>query len=373
MRNVFQNNNIGNANCKKEGKIKMDDTHYGSIDFLRVIFCICVIIGHIYITFYMQTDDKEIFVMQNMSVDAFFMISGIFMAKSCHNILRKTEVGRGHALVLYTFQRIKKLYPLYMITSVIYIIWYLYIGTINLKEIPDFWPIIFFGEGINGLPNLSVMWYVSSLIWMGFFLSACLVFMEEKSVTAIFPILIFLTFSYMYAIYGNLSLNSLPLINNWFSAGNIKALCAIASGIEAYYIASYIKNNFLEINGRYVLCAEVFSVLGVIYCLFKRGLGKYNFLIYPCMFILLIILLLRKERVLRFHNKRIIKLLGSVTYATYLIHMMIIEIIKKLGIIKENDSRVYRVYFLICVCSFVLGYVFFLLDKEIQKILLKLK
>lgn len=345
----------------------MDDSYYASIDFLRVVFCVCVIIGHIYITFYMQTDEQEIMVMQNMSVDAFFMIAGIFMAKSCRKISSQNGGLEGYSLVRYTFQRIKKLYPLYIITSFIYVIWYLYIGTIQLKEIPDFWPIIFVGEGINGLPNLTVMWYVSSLLWMGLFLSACLVFWEKKSVTAIFPILIFLIFSYMYAIYGNLSLNGLPLINNWFSAGNIKALCAIASGIEVYYIANYIKNNSLKINCRYVLCAEVFSILGIISCLLRRGLGKHNFLIYPCMFVLLLILLLRKERVLRFHNVHLIKLLGSITYAAYLIHMLIIQIVKKWGIIRGNDSGVCGVYFSICFGSFVLGYVLLLLDNKIQK------
>lgn len=346
----------------------MDDCYYESIDFLRVVFCVCVIIGHIYITFYMQTDEKEIMVMQNMSVDAFFMIAGIFMAKSCRKISSQNGgLEMGYSLVRYTSQRIKKLYPLYIITSFIYVIWYLYIGTIQLKEIPDFWPVIFWGEGINGLPNLTVMWYVSSLIWMGLFLSACLVFWEKKSVTAIFPILIFLTFSYMYAIYGNLSLNALPLINNWFSAGNIKGLCGIACGIEVYYIANYIKNNFLKINSRYVLCAEVLSILGIIYCLFRRGLGKHNFLIYPCMFVLLLILLLRKERVLRFYNVHIIRLLGSITYATYLIHMLIIEIVKKWGLIKKYDSSVCGVYFSICFGSLVLGFVLSLLDNKIQK------
>lgn len=96
------------------------------------------------------------------------------------------------------------------------------------------------------------------------------------------------------------------------------------------------------------------------------GLRKLNFLVYPCVFLLTIIILLRKERLLKWTDNRAVKKLGSVTYATYLSHMMIINSIESHDSFLVSHHR-YFIYLLVCMMSFVLGYLFTFLERVILK------
>ncbi len=348
----------------------MDDKYYCSVDFLRIFFCLCVIVGHIYIILGLGNDSEVIITMQNMSVDSFFIISGLFMAQSCNKLLNSSDesTSKEYIFLKYQYKRVSKLYPLYITTTIIYIAKDILWGKINLIQVIDYWPVFFFCGQINGFPNTSGIWYVCSLIWIGMIISAFILFWNKKSVVVVFPILIFLTFSYMYTYYGNLSLNAYPMIANWFSVGNVKAMCGMSVGVEAYYFVQYYKTHDGQNNISNVIyiCIESIAIVGIIYCLIVGGLCKRNFLIYPCTTILLILILLRKDYLLKWTSKfPAVKKLGDASYATYLCHMIIIECVDYYNIANQYNSKI--IYLLICVFSFLVGYLLHIMDVKLRK------
>ena len=82
----------------------MDDKYYCSVDFLRIFFCLCVIVGHIYIILGLGNDSEVIITMQNMSVDSFFIISGLFMAQSCNKLLNSSDESTSKEYIFLKYQ-----------------------------------------------------------------------------------------------------------------------------------------------------------------------------------------------------------------------------------------------------------------------------
>lgn len=121
----------------------MDDKYYCSVDFLRIFFCLCVIVGHIYIILGLGNDSEVIITMQNMSVDSFFIISGLFMAQSCNKLLNSSDesTSKEYIFLKYQYKRVSKLYPLYITTTIIYIAKDILWGKINLIQVIDYWPV----------------------------------------------------------------------------------------------------------------------------------------------------------------------------------------------------------------------------------------
>lgn len=326
------------------------ERRYNTIEFLRIIFSICVIIGHTYCVLF-RIGDETLVSMQNMSVDAFFIISGIFLA----NTVNKMDIDDVKAFGHYQIGRVKRLFPVYFFVAFLTLIYRFSCGNMALVS---YWNIFLLLDGISNFPTLVIgAWYVGALFWIGLIVSYVLFRYRKKAVVFHFPVIIFVTLSIMYSWWDNLSLNQKPYIGDWLSAGCLKAILGLSIGIELFYLFLYLQEKIGEYKKSFVACAailvEIISTVGIAYCFVIGRIQRTNYYIYFFLPPLVLVFLLGKEHIFKFANGRIWGVLGTYTYAVYLIHPLLLDIIKQY--INVQIYNQYLVYVIICFVSFILG------------------
>lgn len=335
---------------------------YNSIEFLRVVFSFCVIVGHIYCEFY-RKEGENLISMQNMSVDAFFIISGIFIAIS----IEKIKESNINAFGCYQIRRFKRLFPMYFFSAVLTGIYMLCSGERNFSK---YWVTLFFLDGINNFPGfVTGAWYVSALFWVGFLVAFVLFKCRKNAVVVYFPVLIVIVFSFMYSNWKHLSLNSFPICFGFLSAGCIKAILALMVGVETYYASIYL-DDFIQKKEETLIkvifvVTEIVAALGVASCLAVGGIQISNYLIYFFLPPLLMVFLLRRECVFKFATAKIWGHLAKYTYSVYLINGLALKIIKSsCGLISHN---IYVNYVILSLLCFIAGIMLFEIEKFFEK------
>lgn len=253
----------------------MKKESFYTIDFFRIVFTIGVIFGHAYCNLYRQTwmltHTEDRISVHNMCVDAFFIISGIFMAM---RIERKME-DPFLIYCRYQIDRVKRLFPPLLFVSCVGILIDVFQYRLeSIGQLIRYWPTFFLLTSINNVPGVKgAFWYVSVLFWTGILISALLVFKQKLSKYVIFPLLIIGSFSIMYCKYGTLNLGNNPLIFGALSAGNLRGICGLAVGVELYFISEELKEN--SFHKCVIAILEISATLGILYCV-TRGGAKDN-------------------------------------------------------------------------------------------------
>ena len=292
-------------------------SRFVTIQFFRFILIINILLGHTYLTITKGMYAARPIICQDMSVDIFFIIAGVFMAKSF------MDMHEGGGIVSYNKKRLKRLLPLYLGSFCVHTIYnFIFIGDSLLKES---WSHLLFLGGINGFSTFEGgfgnVWYISSLFWMGLVVSAIIYWKKQKAFLFYLPVLWFITFSFMRQ-YNTLQLNSNPLVFGFFSVGLIKALCGLSCGTMIYFISGKVSSFTERCNSKKLnflfLVAELFSSIGLAIIFSKRNHGGSEFLVYPLASVMILIFLLRSEKIFAFANSPVFDFLGKRTYAVYL-------------------------------------------------------
>lgn len=321
-----------------------------TIEFFRVVLTICVIIGHIYCTLF-RKEGEQLVSMQNMCVDAFFILSGVFLARGIDRI----REGDIDALIGYQLNRIKRLFPMYFLVAVMTIIYKFLCGN---KSILSYWTIFLFVDGINNFPVLVTgAWYVSALFWSGLIIGYLLYGYRKKALVFHFPIIIFVSMTIMYTSWGGLSLNTAPYFLGFISSGFLKALLGMSVGVELYYVSLYFEKNIEKYEEGFVRfvsgAIEILSTIGIVYCFSRGGVQKSDYLIYFFFTPLLLVVLHGNEQLYKFGRNKIWANIGKYTYGIYLSHTLLLEILKR----KMDFSNYNQIicYVAICIFAFVFG------------------
>lgn len=331
--------------------------HYNNIDFLRVIFMLGIIIGHTNRVFFPNADFQ--FSLQNMCVDAFFIISGVFLASSIDKL---QKANAKDVLVRTIYKRATRLYPTLFFSICVGILFLFICDKEYLHNIKySLWSSIFLLGGINGFPVIGDSWYVASLFWMSLLISFCLASHSYFSKFFYFPMIIFLSVSFMYSSWGGLCLYTTPLVGNWFSAGNIKAVCDLAIGAEVYYILPYMQTLYNQIKNKklFIFILEVLCTYLIGCCFTKNGINKSDYLILAALPILLLIFLNNRCVLYKFANDKIFSYLGKYIYSIYLMHGFLLKILNKYFSLENIVST----YLMTGILSFIFGILMYYLQK----------
>lgn len=327
--------------------------HYNSIDFLRVVFSIFVIIGHTNRVFFPNA--AKDFSLQNMSVDVFFIISGFFLASSIFT--RKRLVAEDNLYIDITVRRLKRLYPMFLFS---------FIFGILLLSITDsdflygfyksLWTNLFLLGGLGEIPGIGNSWYVAALFWSGLIVSALLIY-SRKSVVFWNPLIISMLLIYIYSKWGGLCLNMKPLVDGWLSGGFVKALCDLLIGVEIFYFSGKFDAITSELrNKRFLICAaEIICTVGIAHCLTRGGIKKTDFLILFFIPLLMLIFVTRNEILYRFSESNVWTFLGKYTYAVYLMHGFLLEILKD-AYPWQNNWKTYAFCSVLCFLFGIASY-----------------
>ena len=244
----------------------------GTLEFLRFVFCICILLFHI---------EKEIlglspldngikigfFTHGAIGVEFFFILSGLFMAKSIDSKRNKDEKNDvGEDLWKFLINKYKGFFIYHIIAFIFLFIITVVINEYNLSKILltfiDSIPSIFLIQ-MTGIPCVAINhieWYLSAMI-----ISMAIIYPICKKYFNLFikyiaPIFSILILGYLGYTYGYLT-----GVNVWTGfafKGLIRGFAEIMLGTFAYYLAkklSEYKNNLNKyrilltlLNGHYI-------------------------------------------------------------------------------------------------------------------------
>lgn len=320
-----------------------------SFDALRFILAMCVVFGHTFLVLF-RTHAEETLDIQNLAVDGFFILSGFLLALS-YNKSQENTPDAATLFIRSTWHRIKRLYPEYLFALLLANL--LYIKHFSASDF--FLNSLFIGQ-INKVPSaINGAWYVSVLFWVGCIYSALLFYKKKTAVYVFIPLLVFFSFSYMYATYSSLSLNANPLIDNIFSAGFLKGFVGMGIGILLFFLCQKMQTLTCSLRYRQLsfLALEIVALVALIYCLSLDIRIKDQYLIYFAYPVILALLYFRKEVLLKFLSCEIWSQLTPSAYMLYLTHHIVIQFTK--DYLPYKSFPQISIYILIMVVCVIFG------------------
>lgn len=291
----------------------MNTRNYTS-DFFRCFFTIIIVVHHLHVPGINHG---------YLGVEFFFMLSGYFLMQ-----IYDKNYSTLSALD-YTKRRLKKLYPHYLFSFIMFFI-YKYailckdLGVDDLfKSIPEMLLIQKIGifKGSLNYPS----WYLSVLIIGGYFLYYAISKSKDDFVKFFAPMIIIFTYT--------LLVSDGKCIEDWTTKGFIympllRGLADMCVGIIIYEICK-VKNRTEKKNNGIFYLMEIISFTGILYIL----IAKNNYDMYAILFIIFLIYsCFNKESIIyKFLNLKVFGNISKYMYPIYLNHALFVSIHNKLN------------------------------------------
>lgn len=306
----------------------MKEKNY-TFEFLRIIFTLGVVVGHTYCFFFLGKGDQFRTINFHAScVDFFFLLSGLLMAISLKiDIFNADERPSYSDYLKYNTKRFFRLLPLMIVAAAFGIFSDIIIfNRIQLHK----WPTFFMLAGINNFDGWGPTWYISALFWGGLIISGILCFGKKKAVYLYFPIIIFLTISFLRQ-YGCVNESYFPIVFNFLSAGMIKALLCLTIGVESYYLNQYVQKYFYVVKPWFVkvvsISVEFFYIILILYLMFHQIPNDAEFLSYIITPLLFVVILSGNSIIFSFVNNKFWGICAKPCSLIYITHPTLIVIL----------------------------------------------
>ena len=341
------------------------------LDIIKLFLALFVVLGHTYILVIRNSPDQMLS-LQNIAVDGFFIISGFFLARSTNKIQK--EYRDDWTLFLkFNLHRYIRLFPEFFVSLILSALVYYFAFDIKLFNL-ILVNLIFISQinTVNGVLNGS--WFVSVLYYAGALLSVILLFSKDSIKYSLIFILTLFSFFFIYSYYGNLSLNQYPLIADWLSIGWIKGLMDLGIGILTFSIVEISNKSQIKLQTRTALIMALIALSFVLYSGIHFGLGRRDFLCLPGYAVLIYLcsidqtqLVLKQISTQRWGGVlESLSYLSIPTYAWFLSHCLVINLLLKFTNIKHLPSLVQIV--LVIITSWILAIILYKLSKLIRKL-----
>lgn len=310
--------------------------------------------GHSYIILF-KGDSHIVYCIQNLAVDGFFILSGFLSASSYYNSI---DTNNTDVLVIKSIiNKIKRLYPEYVFALLITLI--LSCVFFHKPHIIDILMNLVFMGQINGSEGIIMGgWYVSVLFWLSVLFIGLLYYCRNKAIYCIIPLMSFGAFSYCYAIYGGLSLNSFPLIDGYISAGFLKGIMGMGGGICTFFVCLYIQNTSflsdLRYPSFYIFFIETLCLYLLCYSFIQEQFSKRDFICYFAYPFLIGIYYFNKAIVTKFFSLKIWRFITPSAYMLFLTPCILLEMVKKYLPYQNFSRPVFYTLLILFCCSFAL-------------------
>ena len=241
-------------------EVKSDNTRNGTIDFLRAVFCIVILLFHISLDLYGKEWNLEewngIFRYGALGVEFFFITSGYYMASS---VERMSDRGEDTINQTWKFLRrkLRSILPYHLLFNLI--MW----GITIVRRYPledclqriscfFFLPVVGFNEGEW---MLGVEWYIGYMLFV---------------MLLVFPLLYrFFPFVTGYlapvgsvCLYGYIAITYHRVMNSSFRM--IESFAGILLGITVYTCVKYLKSRKEELNGLVRFIIRIYPLISVV-------------------------------------------------------------------------------------------------------------
>lgn len=286
-----------------------------NIEIWRFLFTICVALLHFgyFNGFY-------------IAVDFFFVLSAFLLCKS---ILGGVE-EHHHNVLFYVKKRIARLYPHYLYSLLIMLIWQIhshYISGIYLNKksflVDTFLEMIFlqllypFSNLLNG-----VTWYISALvIWLPIMVYL-LIYHKRIYTYVIAPYTSIFIYTYFLASWGHVDFGFVWL--GHFNGGLLRGLAALNLGVVAYTIYTQVSRyNFTKLFHNLLATIEIAGYLLIILTSAFWRQTKWDFIEITLIMFLIIISFIQQGFLHRMAGSKFVAYLGKLSYPIFLNHIFI--------------------------------------------------
>ena len=344
----------------------------GEIEFLRIIFCMTVLIFH---GKEVMADGKiRIMFSGRLGVEFFFIVSGYLMAVSLEKAIRNNREDIVAVSESFIFKKFKSVYPAVVIAFFEHlIISFLVEGTSflsNLKKLLQGTSNLFLIQ-MTGVQFYTIngTWYISSMLLCMAILFPLMMkyyyFMRRLGVGLI--ALIFLGF----LMQNTKSLGSpTDFIGDVVYKGNIRAMAEISLGALVYEGTKFLSRMQLKFFGKMCITfLEVFSYgVSLIYMVAHKG-SKYDYYIVFLLAVGILISFSRTDLFNSFFDKPFFYFCGKASFYLYLAHLSVArDYTFLLGSQATNKERMI-VYILLAILSSVVLWALCIAWKHLWKVM----
>ena len=265
-----------------------------------------------------------------ITVQLFFIISGFFLGKKFYDKYQ-ADPDNKYDQICYTKDHIKSLYPHYIFSLIVLTIYTFFAGVVTFLREPSAYQIVmifknvyatipeffflqntgFFGGGTN-----YPLWQLCTLIIAGYFVYACLHKNEKLSREIIFPAAILMIQAFLDSsddIWGTVVFFHIPLL---------RAFSPLCIGVLAYYFTTTSYYRYIVSKKLLFNLASIFAFLSL-----YAPDGYHN--IYLITFVFLLLAMYEPESwINKLLNRKIFKHFGQMSFAIYLNHAVVIDLMK---------------------------------------------
>ena len=306
-----------------------------TLEFWRFVFALLICLFHFERKYIIPEGADFFFYFASgfMGVEFFFILAGFFIARSREKVNGDLSIdAAAHEGLTFVKKKFTDIFPRF-ITVIPFFIIFVQGQSFSdiLKRFMNLeWDLLFLqntGVGRGG-DTLAVMWFISTLVIVGYF--TVVIFYWKKSLTKyiLVPIAWLLGYSYFGFRSDNLSRH----IQQYgaLAAGTIRGFAGLALGITAYQV--YLKLCTLKLT-RWKIAGlnllELYTIFRVVYLTVGQPVnyGNFRVLVY---FPILIILSYANITVLsKLLNNKVSKILGKLTMSIFLIHPGLVTLYHK--------------------------------------------
>ncbi len=297
---------------------------FRNIDLLRFIFAVLIVIFHIGNSNY--THDLLHHALPgivhcNICVDFFFIMAGFFLFNTINTAQSTFEFAK---------KRFLRLAPLIWIFVLISFLSSLIFNTAFSfdKNITK----LFLLNNLGFDPGMHVLWFVSVLFWVSLFYFYLEKITDKKYLNLIIWLITVSCFG-MHLHYTNFSTGgNTNNICYFINVGVLRGLYGIGIG---YFISMIYKIGFLQKCTKFqayvITTVEAFCLIFLTHYMLSTSKlpGKSGFLYILIFCILFYLFLISKGFLSKFFNNNLSTILGSTSYAIYVMHYIVIPIFDK--------------------------------------------
>lgn len=315
-----------------------------TVSFWRIIFTFLIVLLHI-------GYGRGSYI----AVEFFFVLSGFLIAKKVYS----SSCSKG--VLGYIWNRFSRLYPIYFIALIIYIMVLEYQATpsgflINgLKDIPGFWKQLLMLTPFGNPPAFFVnipAWYVCVLFYVSIVMYALLKYVPKRIIIPILTIISVLILGYYFYVAGNLDLfeeySEINIGNAKIvlgSDGVFRGIAEISLGVLLYVVYDKTKD---KIKSSHMIIYHVVEFLLFIGVITASVFMNHTRLDFAYLFVILICVyfaFLPYES--KLFNNKFINYLGGLSYSIYLNHAIFAWVI--FAEYANNWNLIRTLQYIVCV------------------------
>lgn len=309
-----------------------------SIELMRFVFCMMVVIYHGSMVFQHTNSTFVLFKQGAFGVEFFFVLSGLLIMRHIDrlpdNSERMTYSELGEETLAYVWKKYCAIFPLNAVTFLIMAGELVWLSGYTIKQLirtliygmPEFFMI-----QMSGLQFVRVNandWYVSSLLIATLLLYPFMRKFRKLFTRVMAPLLVLISLGFLYQETGGIT--PTPVWVGFFFKGTVRGITELALGAIAYELSMKLTSLKLNRLGIFLVrVTEIMSYLAVFVFASSSESKKWPFVLLFVVTLGIIITYSQYSALHRISNNRLVIYLGKLTLSIYFCQRAVQQIVEK--------------------------------------------